>query len=196
MLGRAERLSTRGIARLAGVSVGTLYQYFPAKEAAVAAVIDKRISEDIARLDVAFENMKGRSLEDALKTVIEMWVPSSRWERALYPHMVDVLESLQRQEAVQSVISRFEARLAEELRQRREELRPELDPAIAATVTIHSQRATLFALSRHQPEMEREEIIEQLLRLGLGYLQGRASDKGAQGEDDPGSEERRTARGH
>src|SRR5437899_6576406 len=35
-----EKASTNRIAEIAGVSVGSLYQYFPSKEALVAAVID------------------------------------------------------------------------------------------------------------------------------------------------------------
>src|SRR5262245_39425317 len=36
-----ERVSTNRIADAAGVSIGSLYQYFPSKEALVAAVIDR-----------------------------------------------------------------------------------------------------------------------------------------------------------
>jgi AcrR family transcriptional regulator len=35
-----DRASTNKIAAVAGVSIGSLYQYFPSKEALVAAVID------------------------------------------------------------------------------------------------------------------------------------------------------------
>src|ERR1700732_128934 len=36
-----DRASTNRIAEVAGVSIGSLYQYFPSKEALVAAVIDR-----------------------------------------------------------------------------------------------------------------------------------------------------------
>ncbi|MFN7134796.1 MAG: TetR/AcrR family transcriptional regulator, partial [Myxococcales bacterium] len=39
----AEKLSTNAIARVAGVSVGSLYQYFPDKEAVVAALIERKV---------------------------------------------------------------------------------------------------------------------------------------------------------
>ena len=40
-----DRASTNRIAEVAGVSIGSLYQYFPSKEALVAAVIDRHAQE-------------------------------------------------------------------------------------------------------------------------------------------------------
>src|SRR5215469_16945245 len=40
-----DRASTNRIARVAGVSIGSLYQYFPNKEALVAAVLDRHAAE-------------------------------------------------------------------------------------------------------------------------------------------------------
>jgi AcrR family transcriptional regulator len=170
LLSRAEKVSTRGIAHLAGVSVGTLYQYFPAKEAAVAAVIDKRLADDEERLHRVFARMRGQPLEDAVREVIEAFVPESEWERALYPKLVDTLESVERLRPVQDVLARFEALLAREFESRRGEIDPDLAPAEAATVVLHSQRAALFALARSHPELPRATVIEHLLRLGMRYL--------------------------
>ena len=40
-------LSTNRIAKRAGVGIGTLYQYFPDKEAIVEALIDRLVAEQI-----------------------------------------------------------------------------------------------------------------------------------------------------
>src|SRR6516165_7192502 len=40
-----DRASTNRIAEAAGVSIGSLYQYFPSKEALVAGVIDRHTQE-------------------------------------------------------------------------------------------------------------------------------------------------------
>ena len=40
-----DRASTNRIAEVAGVSIGSLYQYFPSKEALVAAVIDRHTQQ-------------------------------------------------------------------------------------------------------------------------------------------------------
>ena len=40
-----DQASTNKIAAVAGVSIGSLYQYFPSKEALVAAVIERHTQE-------------------------------------------------------------------------------------------------------------------------------------------------------
>src|SRR5260370_3189 len=40
-----DQASTNRIAEVAGVSIGSLYQYFPSKEALIAAVIDRHTQE-------------------------------------------------------------------------------------------------------------------------------------------------------
>jgi AcrR family transcriptional regulator len=46
-----ERASTNRVAELAGVSVGSLYQYFPSKEALVAALIERHSQEMLSFLE-------------------------------------------------------------------------------------------------------------------------------------------------
>src|SRR5258708_40228727 len=40
-----DQASTNRVAEVAGVSIGSLYQYFPSKEALIAAVIDRHTQE-------------------------------------------------------------------------------------------------------------------------------------------------------
>jgi len=52
-----EETSTNEIARVAGVSVGSLYQYFPSKEALVAALIERKVEMDFRELGEAVEKL-------------------------------------------------------------------------------------------------------------------------------------------
>jgi AcrR family transcriptional regulator len=64
----AEALTTNKIARTAGVSIGTLYQYFPTKEAIVVAMI----GQERQRLMAEMQAMLGDALQGQgdLKTLI------------------------------------------------------------------------------------------------------------------------------
>lgn len=170
LLAERGRSTTRAIADLAGVSVGTLYQYFPAKEAVVAAIIDRRLVDDEARMLKVFEESRELSLPEAIDQAIDAFVPRKGWERQLYPRMVDVLESLERLDAVQRMLERFEKLWANELEHRKAELASGIEPEVAAAVTLHAIRAALFALSRSQPDLPREQLVEQLGRLAVRYL--------------------------
>ena len=48
--------TTDKIAKLAGVSIGSLYQYFPNKESLVSALIEREIKEDMKLLEEVFRN--------------------------------------------------------------------------------------------------------------------------------------------
>ncbi|MDI1446281.1 TetR/AcrR family transcriptional regulator [Polyangium sp. 6x1] len=49
--GREEALTTRRVAEIAGASVGSLYQYFPNRDAIVRALIDSHVRNMLTRLD-------------------------------------------------------------------------------------------------------------------------------------------------
>src|ERR1044071_4968273 len=65
-----DKASTNRIAATAGVSVGSLYQYFPSKEALVAAVIERHRQEiqEVAR--TAIEKAVGQPLQKAVRTMV------------------------------------------------------------------------------------------------------------------------------
>src|SRR5271170_3526962 len=60
-----DRASTNRIAEVAGVSIGSLYQYFPSKEALVAAVVDRHSQELSAVTRSALVKMAARPIEAA-----------------------------------------------------------------------------------------------------------------------------------
>lgn len=62
-----DKASTNRIAKVAGVSVGSLYQYFPNKEALVAAVVDRYAQEEI--------DLLARSMAELVDEPVHVGVP-------------------------------------------------------------------------------------------------------------------------
>src|SRR6516164_1611810 len=60
-----DKASTNRIAEVAGVSIGSLYQYFPSKEALVAAVIDRHTQEVAEVTRSALVKLVGHPIEIA-----------------------------------------------------------------------------------------------------------------------------------
>jgi AcrR family transcriptional regulator len=66
-----DRASTNRIAHVAGVSIGSLYQYYPNKQALIAAVVDRYAEEEVALLGesiVSLADLPIRSLVPAFLT--------------------------------------------------------------------------------------------------------------------------------
>jgi AcrR family transcriptional regulator len=59
--------NTNEIAEIAGVSVGSLYRYFPNKESLVAALIERELSHQLEALDSVLEQAKDLSDSDAIQ---------------------------------------------------------------------------------------------------------------------------------
>ena len=90
--------TTNHIAERAGVSVGTLYEYFPSKDALVAALVEQHLGEAEARLaSLAAPLLAESTLEGVVRTIvtamIDLHAASPRLHRVLFeevPHPVAV----------------------------------------------------------------------------------------------------------
>src|SRR5258708_25721914 len=65
-----DRASTNRIALAAGVSVGSLYQYFPSKEALVAALAERHVDEMTSLVKSKLAEVRAVPLHDAVETMI------------------------------------------------------------------------------------------------------------------------------
>ncbi|QGY33203.1 TetR/AcrR family transcriptional regulator [Pantoea cypripedii] len=69
-----QRLTTIRVAERAGTSVGTLYQYYPNKQALLFAVVERHVQEVAIQVSRAAESVHGRPLADIVSTVVGAFV--------------------------------------------------------------------------------------------------------------------------
>src|SRR5882757_2358113 len=89
-----ERLTTTRVAERAGVSVGTLYQYYPNKQSLLFAVLADHLDKVAAAVEAACEQARHKPLADMIRAVVEAFV-DVKMERvdvslALYQFAADV----------------------------------------------------------------------------------------------------------
>jgi AcrR family transcriptional regulator len=77
----AERLTTTRVAERAGVSVGTLYQYYPNKQSLLFAVLEHHLNTVAARVEAACESACHKPLAEMIKEMAEAFV-DAKMERA------------------------------------------------------------------------------------------------------------------
>src|SRR3979411_600394 len=89
-----ERLTTTKVALRAGVSVGTLYQYFPNKSALLKAALKRHMDEVTEAIELVCHEHKGHSLEQmatALMTAfLEAKMRNAKTSVALYAVSSDI----------------------------------------------------------------------------------------------------------
>jgi AcrR family transcriptional regulator len=69
-----ERLTTTRVAERAGVSVGTLYQYYPNKQSLLFAVVENHMNRVAARVEAACESACHQPLAEMIKDMVEAFV--------------------------------------------------------------------------------------------------------------------------
>src|ERR1700733_3602289 len=77
----AERLTTTRVADRAGVSVGTLYQYYPNKQSLLFAVLEHHLNNVAARVEAACESACHKPLAEMIREMVEAYV-DAKMERA------------------------------------------------------------------------------------------------------------------
>jgi AcrR family transcriptional regulator len=76
-----DRLTTTRVAERAGVSVGTLYQYFPNKDSLLFAVLENHLDTVSERVEHACKRARHKPLAEMVKEVVEAYV-DVKMERA------------------------------------------------------------------------------------------------------------------
>jgi AcrR family transcriptional regulator len=111
----AAGLTTTRVAERAGVSVGTLYQYYPNKRSLLFAVLENHLNRIAAKVETACENARHQPLAEMIQQMVEAFC-DAKMERAdisvaLYRISADVGGStlakrvtLRSQKAVQAML--------------------------------------------------------------------------------------------
>lgn len=69
-----HKLSTNKVAEESGVSIGSLYQYFPSKQAIVAALIDQIFEVEYQRMKAAFQQMPPKiGARQVIKNILTLY---------------------------------------------------------------------------------------------------------------------------
>jgi AcrR family transcriptional regulator len=76
-----ERLTTTRVAQRAGVSVGTLYQYYPNKQSMLFAVLENHLANVVVTVEAACESACHKPLAEMIREMVEAFV-DAKMDRA------------------------------------------------------------------------------------------------------------------
>lgn len=84
-----EGTTTGAVVERAGVSIGTLYQYFPNKESLVAALIEEHVHEVLTLVETALTRRASDPLPAALRAVIKASLDAHRLNPELHKVLIE-----------------------------------------------------------------------------------------------------------
>ncbi|HVH44752.1 MAG TPA: TetR/AcrR family transcriptional regulator, partial [Labilithrix sp.] len=163
--------SVNRIAEIAGVSIGSLYQYFPGKTAIIAALVRRRMRQIHERLLVVIDESSGLSLEDAARRLVdcifEMKVSNTGVDDVI---MREALRHTLTAEAF-TLDAELVGRFADALERWKPKVRPDLPAEIAAHLLFQGLRAVMVVGAVGRPDLTGDQRMrEEMQRLIVTYL--------------------------
>jgi AcrR family transcriptional regulator len=159
--------TTNRIADLAGLSVGSLYQYFPNKDSILAALVREHIAEGARELRAATRD-PGADLESLVRRVVtslvELHARDRRLHRVLFeesPRPASLRAELRglEESAVALVAARLETALPG---------RP--DPELVARIVVTAIESLVHRLVASDLPLDPARFTDEVTRLVAGYL--------------------------
>nr|WP_249802192.1 TetR/AcrR family transcriptional regulator [Bradyrhizobium zhengyangense] len=167
-----EKTSTNRIAEAAGVSVGSLYQYFPSKEALVAAVIDRHNEEIMAIVRATLLEVADMPIEKAVRRLVTVAIDAHRINPKLHRVLAEQIPRAGKLD-VEAFNREVHALVRAYLDSRRKEMR-RIDLDVATFICVSAIEAVAHNTVLNQAETLPDKIVRTLVdettRMVVGYL--------------------------
>ncbi len=164
--------TTNRIAEEAGASVGSLYQYFPNKDAVLVALVRQHIADGADVVTSALADVASLPIVDQLGTIVDAVLANHTGDPRLHqvlfeeaPRPPEVLQELHALEA--SIIDAAEAMI------RADDTVDVDDPAMAARLVVTAIESLIHRyISREYAELDLDSFRHELVTMLTRYLRG------------------------
>jgi AcrR family transcriptional regulator len=168
-----DRASTNRIAERAGVSIGSLYQYFANKEAILAALLEKHRREVHGVVDEALDELDDPTvpLSIGLGHLFERIMAFHRDDPDLTRVLNEEVPNLAHGSTGSDEVDHFVGRVAEVL-SRRPKITVE-DPTMASVLVVTTiDSLTRWMVHGAPPGFDTPGFVREAVRMLVGYLEG------------------------
>jgi AcrR family transcriptional regulator len=167
-----DKANTNRIAERAGISIGSLYQYFPNKESLMAALIEQHSDEIAQLMESKLKDLSDAPLEIAIPALIKAVIAAHAIDPCLHQVLSEEIPRSERSQQVQKADERIAEVLRAYLARWNNRIRP---PNLEMTVFILMRTIESLCHSAviEQPDFVSNHQFEQeVANLVLLYLIG------------------------
>jgi AcrR family transcriptional regulator len=167
-----DRTTTNQVAADAGVSVGSLYQYFPSKEALVGALMERHVEEMNAAIFVELDRVRGQPLPDVARAMVQLMIRAHAVDPDLHRVFMEQVPRTGRMARLRTFEQTVYQAIVAFLRAREDEIVVD-DVELAAFMIVASVEAITHGAVLYQPERLRDDrLVDELSALIVRYLTG------------------------
>ncbi len=166
-----DRFTTARAADRAGVSVGSLYQYFPNKAALVAAVIERSCEDLLAAFDTALADRRRITLDDCIGAIVEVTLVSHHMMPDLHRIVIELAPRIGVDRQTETVSRTMTHAIERMLRMHLDEIAPDIDLPTAATIIQTLLEALAHRVRLAVPPRAADDVLaREATRLITSYL--------------------------
>jgi AcrR family transcriptional regulator len=165
-----DAASTNRVAETAGISIGSLYQYFPNKDALIGAVIDKQIENYTKNLEADFAKVPDLSPMKGIEMIVRSLVSAYLGNRTL---LAVIFEQLPRTHRMKNILHarRHGIKLVKATFERNREFLKVRDIDHASYIIVNSVMGVLLtAIVDDQLPLSEKQIGDELIEMIQGYV--------------------------
>ena len=164
-----ERLTTARVARRAGVSIGTLYQYFPNKSSLLQAVLRRHLDGVATAVEHVCQEQKGNALAEMATALIEAFLEAKIGDGHAGAALYAVSSDVDGANIAKQMSARINEAIVEMLTTACDPLKT--DPSLVASIL----QGAIAGVSRQllesdDPKQQRNSVQRELTILACSYL--------------------------
>ena len=165
-----DGLTTNLVAEAAGVSIGSLYQYFPNKAALVGALIEKHVDAMQSLALAELTRVAQLPMPEAIRSVIEVMIRAHAVSPELHRVLTEQVPRVGRMAKLREIEAITHRMVAGLLASRKAELAIE-DPDMAAFVLVSAIEAITHRAALFAPELLRDpRLVDETCAMVRRYL--------------------------
>jgi AcrR family transcriptional regulator len=165
-----DGLTTNAVAEKAGVSIGSVYQYFPNKEAMVSALIERHVHAMNAAILGELARVATMPVAQAARAVIELTLSAHAIDPALHRVLTEQVPRIGKLAKLRELDNISHRMVAGLLAARRDEIAVD-DVELAAFVLVSAIESIVHRAALLYPDMLRDpHLVDEATKLVTRYL--------------------------